>query len=446
MKKIFLSLLVTIIPLSLLANEDFENIGTIPNNKIYKINKSVCGSRLFTQSDMENISLYLECPLPESIATKIPNSFTDFEKREPNFNLLTKYQRVISANDWRERTQKYFNPDHSLDPYVKIIQRLDKFYLQLVENRNLIEIPFSGSNSELGPILDQFYRDRRDLLNDNYDPSRPLAGIKIAIDPGHIGGKWSDFEERHYVVKEPGTGKILGVNKEGDLSVRTALILNNFLKASGAQVFLSRTEGGDFGHPFTLTSLYPESLTIINDLKKEVPFFRENESILLRNQLLLFFSKRRFIFEDWRFRTEAMNSFRPDLMIYIHYNAGGSSPDRQPIMSFVKGHVEKVRVDNPYYRFRLVQDILRGDMFDGAALAYAAMLEMNKSMQLPIFNGVSWRSDIIPLMLQAPADFPSDNTPTPRAMKGVYIWNLGVMKYADAPAMLTEGSFFDHST
>ncbi len=105
-----------------------------------------------------------------------------------------------------------------------------------------------------------------------------------------------------------------------------------------------------------------------------------------------------------------------------------------------------MRVENPYYRYRLVQDILRGDMFDGAALAYAAMLEMRKSMELPIFVGGSWRSDIIPLLLEAPTDFPNDTSPTPRSMKGVYIWNLGVMKYADAPAMLTEGSFFDHST
>ncbi len=39
---------------------------------------------------------------------------------------------------------------------------------------------------------------------------KPLAGVRIALDPGHLGGTWARMEERWYVIgdSKPGGGRV----------------------------------------------------------------------------------------------------------------------------------------------------------------------------------------------------------------------------------------------
>ncbi|MCB1093487.1 MAG: hypothetical protein KDL87_18260, partial [Verrucomicrobiae bacterium] len=62
---------------------------------------------------------------------------------------------------------------------------------------------------------------------------RPLQGIHIAIDPGHIGGRWADAEQRYYKIGED----TIPV-QEGDLTLETARCLERNLRALGAKVTL----------------------------------------------------------------------------------------------------------------------------------------------------------------------------------------------------------------
>ena len=64
---------------------------------------------------------------------------------------------------------------------------------------------------------------------------KPLAGLRIAIDPGHIGGKWAKMEERWFQI---GKGKPV---TEGDMTLRVAKLLEDRLKKLGAEVRLTRT-------------------------------------------------------------------------------------------------------------------------------------------------------------------------------------------------------------
>ena len=71
-------------------------------------------------------------------------------------------------------------------------------------------------------------------LADSETKRKSLKGLKIALDPGHIGGKYSEMEGRHFVI-----GKDAPV-KEGDLSLEIAKKLEKILTALGAEVFLVR--------------------------------------------------------------------------------------------------------------------------------------------------------------------------------------------------------------
>src|SRR5205823_669323 len=64
---------------------------------------------------------------------------------------------------------------------------------------------------------------------------KPLSGLKIAIDPGHLGGSWARMEERWF--QEGDSAPII----EGDLTLRVAQILAPKLTGLGAQVDLVRT-------------------------------------------------------------------------------------------------------------------------------------------------------------------------------------------------------------
>src|SRR5690606_26522963 len=79
-------------------------------------------------------------------------------------------------------------------------------------------------------------------------PERPLDGLRIAIDPGHIGGRWGKMEERWFQL--PGSPPV----QEGDMTLRVAKLLKPKLEALGATVTLVRNEAEP------VTDIRPEML------------------------------------------------------------------------------------------------------------------------------------------------------------------------------------------
>ena len=63
---------------------------------------------------------------------------------------------------------------------------------------------------------------------------KPLNGLRVAIDPGHIGGPWAQMEERSTRYK--GSAPV----QEGDLNLITGRLLKQELTAMGASVFVVR--------------------------------------------------------------------------------------------------------------------------------------------------------------------------------------------------------------
>ena len=64
----------------------------------------------------------------------------------------------------------------------------------------------------------------------------PLKGLVIAIDPGHIGGDFSEMEGRHFQIgSDPPV-------KEGNLTLLVSKKLKAVLETHGASVTLVRTD------------------------------------------------------------------------------------------------------------------------------------------------------------------------------------------------------------
>ena len=63
---------------------------------------------------------------------------------------------------------------------------------------------------------------------------RPLEGVMIALDAGHIGGAWAKMEGRWYQM-----GTAMPV-MEGEMTLRTARLLRPLLEGMGAVVSMVR--------------------------------------------------------------------------------------------------------------------------------------------------------------------------------------------------------------
>jgi N-acetylmuramoyl-L-alanine amidase len=128
-------------------------------------------------------------------------------------------------------------------------------------------------------------------------PEKPLAGLKIAIDPGHIGGAWAKIEERWFVV---GTGTPV---HEGDMTLHVGKLLKPRLEALGASVSHVREtlEPVTPIRPDGLLSLTADSATGSPQKLAERLFYRTAEI---------------------RARADLVNTtLKPDLVLCLHFNA-----------------------------------------------------------------------------------------------------------------------------
>ena len=63
-------------------------------------------------------------------------------------------------------------------------------------------------------------------------PEKPLSGLRIALDPGHLGGKWAKMEERWFQVGDSAPVQ------EGDLTFRVARLLGPAITRTRSKSFI----------------------------------------------------------------------------------------------------------------------------------------------------------------------------------------------------------------
>ena len=175
------------------------------------------------------------------------------------------------------------------------------------------------------------------------DIKTPLAGLKIAIDAGHIGGAWAKMEERWFVV---GEGKPV---QEGDMTLLVANLLKPRLEALGATVTLVREKLEP------VTPLRPEALL---EIAKDSPGAGSPQKLAER----LFYRT-----AEIRARADLVNQvIKPDLMLCLHFNAEGwgdpNNPtliDRTHLHLLLNGAYTDEEVGLADQRFALLQKLLQ---------------------------------------------------------------------------------------
>lgn len=187
---------------------------------------------------------------------------------------------------------------------------------------------------------------------------RPLlSDIHIAIDPGHIGGPWSVMEER-YLSFAPNEAV-----QEGQLTLTTAQVLQERLKALGAYVTLVR----DRLEP--VTTVRPDHLTrearqLLADAGFPQP--QETYTAAMGEQKIItvqWQSEKLFYrVSEIHARAEKVNNtIKPDLVLCLHYNAEAWGDATAP--QFTPLNHMHVLVNGCYSPVELQQQDVRFEMF-----------------------------------------------------------------------------------
>ncbi|MFN5959932.1 MAG: hypothetical protein ACK5CW_00465 [Verrucomicrobiota bacterium] len=174
--------------------------------------------------------------------------------------------------------------------------------------------PFA-SRSTPSPAAARFWRRAEDLPP--VSPTRPLDGVRIAIDPGHLGGPWATMEQRSFQHRDSPP------IREGDLTLTTAQLLKPRLENLGASVFLVRDSSSPLTplRPAELVTAARQSLATEGRTSTETEVIREAERLFYRTA-------------EIRARGHRVNAeLKPDLVVCLHFNADSWGNPSSPTLA-----------------------------------------------------------------------------------------------------------------
>jgi N-acetylmuramoyl-L-alanine amidase len=163
--------------------------------------------------------------------------------RPPDWDRLNQFQETITRDEFVRLLDAVYAPDEAAGQWIKV--EPDQAIIQKSASEYFV-LRFASSAGTANPV--PRYWTAPEQLSRNEE--QPLSGVKIAIDPGHLGGNWAKMEERWFKV-----GNAMPI-AEGDLTLRVAQLLAPRLRGLGANVTLVRTTPGP------VTAVRPEELKI----------------------------------------------------------------------------------------------------------------------------------------------------------------------------------------
>ena len=233
-------------------------------------------------------------------------------------NYLIKAQKLYDIVKIEDDRIEIFNPQNTDIPEITVffneINFLSKKF-DTLSNKQLVEYYKTKGNSQIQTNFAEYIVKSNIQLKGELQ--KPLIGVKIAIDAGHIAGSYQEAQMEWRALTFANNIKIY----EAELAFFTALFLQDTLQKLGAEVVLTRQEHGSTAFNKT----YSEWLQ--QDFKSSVEQdFKTHKIDSVMHNFLLNEADSSEIFhayfkrKDIRKRAEIINTFKPNLAIVIHYN------------------------------------------------------------------------------------------------------------------------------
>jgi len=312
---------------------------------------------------------------PPIKTTSLPNAhdntLADMGTR-PDWHILDLWQDTITHDDFLRLLTQVYTVDDSWKRYITV--NADHAIIRTDTRKT--DAPYRLNFS---PLFNDSSPDRSWQSVDDLPPAskkRPLAGLRIAIDPGHIGGEFAKLEQRWFQI---------GNNKpvmEGELALTTAKILKRKLRALGAKTFLVRrtNEPVNKNRP----EFYKDLATA-----KARSLGKTDDATIQRYQNQFFYRT-----GEIRARARRVNlAFRPDLVLCLHFNAESWADPTNPTLTknnhyhiLTHGALTASELAHDDERFEMLTKILQHNFDEEQGIGIALSQSFAKVTGLPAYN------------------------------------------------------------
>ena len=221
----------------------------------------------------------------------------------PDWQAINDFQSTISRGDFLRQMDGVFTVSPEWRNWFEVGPQDVKI---VTSPGNHLRLRFSPEGLESTPP--RYWRPATALPPAPAD--RPLDGLRIAIDPGHIGGRWGKMEERWFQI--PGSQAV----QEGDMTLKVAQLLKPRLERLGATVTMVR----DQTEP--VTGIRPEML------QEEARHSAAGGDIAKLAERLFYRTA------EIRARATLVNeTIQPDIVLCLHFNADAWGDPGNPTLA-----------------------------------------------------------------------------------------------------------------
>src|SRR5437667_4418202 len=255
---------------------------------------------------------------------------------KPKWNVLEKYQETITHDEFAH----LINDVYCTHGFAEDLLKIDNESAKILKDRDAQSFfTLHFARDETAPkLVPRLWRPAKSLPP--AQPDKPLANLRIALDPGHLGGKWAKMEERWFQVGE--TEPV----KEGDLALKVARILAPRLKELGAKVLFVRNRNQP------ITSKRPDDFKELGKkilIKNGVPQPREDfadpdepakeQTVRWQSEILF------YCHSEIRRRVLLVKRLHPDLVLCLHFNAEPWGDPKNPTL-VDENHLHLLLIDS----------------------------------------------------------------------------------------------------
>jgi hypothetical protein len=339
---------------------------------------------------------------------------------KPKWSVLEHYQETITHDEFAHLIYDVYCT-HGFAPDLIETNADTARILTNRNSQNFFTLRFAKNDASRKPVPRLWRR------ADSLSPARadkPLSGLRIALDPGHLGGEWAKMEERWFQVDN--TQPV----QEGDLTLKVARLLAPRLRELGAKVSFVRNSNEpvtpkrpddfrDLARKILIQNGVPQPRIDVLDPKDP-----EKEHTIRWQSEILFYR-----YSEIRRRAALVNfKLHPDLVLCLHFNAEGWGDPTAPTLTdnnhlhlLVNGSYLQQELEFDDERFEMIRRLLSRAYDQELPLADTIANAMARETQLP------------------PYQYPTTNSTTKVGTSGyVYARNLLATRLYRCPVVYCE--------
>src|SRR6476620_11500088 len=301
---------------------------------------------------------------------------------KPRWDVLEHYQQTIKRDEFAHLINEVYGT-HGCAPDLIEIKDDSARILMNRDAQKFFTLRFAASDSARKRVP-RLWRSANALSPTKRE--KPLSGLRIALDPGHLGGSWAKMEERWFQV---GNSKPV---QEGDLTLCVARLLATRLRDLGAKVSFVRNEDepttakrpDDFrelARKVLIRNGVPQPRADVLDSTDPA----KEQTIRWQSEILF------YRYSEIRRRAALVNfKLHPDLVLCLHFNAEGWGDPTSPLLTdanhlhlLVSGSYLAEELEFDDQRFEMVRRLLSRAYDEELPLADTIAAAMARETGLP---------------------------------------------------------------